>query len=82
MKKIKKIDVFKSSKIQLIILINTLENRIDELENSIKDRLYESFMEKLSEPDEIKRLKEENKKLRLKNRELKSILKDSLDEEV
>lgn len=82
MKKIKKIDIFKSSKIQLIILINTLENRIDELENSIKDRLYESFMEKLSEPDEIKRLKEENKKLRLKNRELKSILKDSLDEEV
>lgn len=82
MKKRRKIDIFKSSKIQLIILINTLENRIDELENSIKDRLYESFMEKLSEPNEIKRLKEENKKLRLKNRELKSILKDSLDEEV
>ncbi len=80
MKKIKKIDILKSSKIQLIALINTLENRIDELESSIKDRLYESFMEKLSEPDEIKRLKEENKNLRLKNKKLKSILKDSLND--
>lgn len=55
--------------------INTLENQIETLENSIKDELYKEFMKKLGETTEIDRLKKENKKLRIKNKELKEIIK-------
>lgn len=55
--------------------INTLENQIETLENSIKDDLYKEFMKKLGETTEIDRLKKENKKLRIKNKELKEIIK-------
>ena len=56
--------------------INTLENKIETLENSIKDELYKEFMKKLGETTEIDRLKKENKKLRIKNKELKEIIKE------
>ena len=55
--------------------INTLENKIEELESVIKDELYEIFMEKLSEPAKMERLIEENKRLRKKNKLLKEIIK-------
>lgn len=55
--------------------INTLENQIETLENAIKDELYKEFMKKLGETTEIDRLKKENKKLRIKNKELKEIIK-------
>ena len=55
--------------------INTLENKIEELEGIIKDELYEIFMEKLSEPAKMERLIEENKRLRKKNKLLKEIIK-------
>ena len=55
--------------------INTLENQVETLENSIKDELYKEFMKKLGETAENDRLKKENKKLRIKIKELKKIIK-------
>lgn len=55
--------------------INTLENQIETLENSIKDELYKEFMKKLGETAENDRLKKENKKLRAKIKDLKEIIK-------
>lgn len=55
--------------------INTLENQVETLENSIKDELYKEFMKKLSETAEKDRLKKENKKLRTKIKDLKEIIK-------
>ena len=61
--------------IKLTRKINTLENQVETLENSIKDELYKEFMKKLGETAENDRLKKENKKLRIKIRELKEIIK-------
>ena len=74
--KIKKIKgIFSLSKIQLIHKINSLEIEKESLEEVIKDELYKTFMEKLSEPSEISRLRKENKNLRAKNKTLKSLLR-------
>ncbi len=77
MKKTKKIDLFKSNKMQLITLINTLENKISELESIIKDELYNTFLDKLKEPANVDRLRKENKKLRLMNKKLKEVINES-----
>jgi len=74
-RKIKDIDLFKLSKIRLIHIINSLEVVNESLEDTVKDELYKTFMEKLQEPQEIKRLKKENKNLREKVRTLKQLLK-------
>lgn len=58
--------------------INTLENEVNSLKETIKDELYKEFMNKLSEAQETTRLKKENKKLRLKIKELKAIIKEDL----
>lgn len=55
--------------------INTLENQVETLENSIKDELYKEFMKKLGETTENDRLKKENKKFRAKIKDLKEIIK-------
>lgn len=59
--------------------IRTLENELEALKLSVKDELYKEFMQKLGEPNEMERLRQENKRLRLKVRELKEILKGSDD---
>lgn len=56
--------------------INTLENKIEALENSIKEELYKEFMKKLGEPIEAERLRKENKKLRQKIKVLKEMIKE------
>ena len=58
------IDLFKLNKIQLIHKINSLELRVEELEDTIKDELYKTFMNKLQEPQELNRYKKENSNLR------------------
>ena len=55
--------------------INTLENQVETLKNSIKDELYKECMKKLGETTENDRLKKENKKLRAKIKDLKEIIK-------
>ena len=55
--------------------INKLENELEALKVSVKDELYKEFMQKLGEPTEMERLRKDNKRLRLKNRELREIIK-------
>ena len=55
-----------SDKGKMYIKINTLENENQFLKETIKDKLYVTFMNKLGEPLEMNRLLEENKKLRKK----------------
>lgn len=74
-KKMKIKNIFSFSKIQLIHKINSLEVEKGALEDTIKDELFKTFMEKLQEPSEISRLRKENKNLRAKNKTLKSLLR-------
>ena len=69
------IDLFKLNKLQLIKKINSLELRVEELEDTIKDELYKTFMSKLQEPQELNRYKKENTNLRKKIKILKKLLK-------
>ena len=55
--------------------INTLEGEVEVLQDTIKDELYKTFMEKLKEPTELARYKRENQNLRAKVKTLKSLLK-------
>lgn len=75
-------DILKLNKTgKLIIKINTLENENETLKSVIKDELYKTFMEKLNEPMETKRLKEENRRLRKKIKIYKEIfLKEKLED--
>ncbi|MBP3504680.1 MAG: hypothetical protein J6K18_06085 [Bacilli bacterium] len=80
MRKLKHVvDLFKLNKIQLIQRINTLELEKSTLEETIKDELYKTFMDKLKEPQELARYKKDNKNLRMKVKTLKQILKGDHD---
>lgn len=80
MRKLKHVvDLFKLNKIQLIQRINTLELEKSTLEETIKDELYKTFMDKLKEPQELARYKKDNKNLRMKVNTLKQILKGDHD---
>ena len=46
---------------------------------NIKDELYKIFMDKLREPQELDRVKKENKNLRSKVKTLKALLKGDTD---
>lgn len=58
--------------------INTLELEIDTLKNVIKEKLYDKFMENIENELEIKRLKKENKSLRINNKKLKAMVKKNV----
>ena len=60
--------------------INTLELENEVLKNAIKDELYKIFMKKLAEPEEAKRYKEENIRLRKQIKVLKQIIKEERNE--
>jgi hypothetical protein len=72
MKKINKIPIW----IKQHRKINTLENKVKALENTIKEELYKEFMKKLGEPMEVERLRKENKMLRQKIKVLKEMIKE------
>lgn len=72
MKKINKIPIWIKQHRQ----INTLKNKVEALENSIKEELYKEFMKKLGEPMEAERLRKENKMLRQKIKVLKEMIKE------
>ena len=59
--------------------INTLELENEVLKNTIKDELYKIFMKKLAEPEEAKRYKEDNIRLRKQIKVLKQIIKEEHD---
>lgn len=54
--------------------INTLENENETLKNIIKEELYQEFMDYVDTRAENERLKETNKKLRGKLKELQNRL--------
>ena len=56
--------------------INALECENEVLKNAIKDELYKIFMKKLAEPEEAKRYKEDNIRLRKQIKVLKQIIKE------
>ena len=56
--------------------INALECENEMLKNTIKDELYKIFMKKLAEPEEIKKYKEDNIRLRKQIKVLKQIIKE------
>ena len=64
------------SKMKLRKRINTLECENEVLKNAIKDELYKIFMKKLAEPEEAKRYKEDNIRLRKQIKVLKQIIKE------
>lgn len=55
---------------------NTLKFKNEMLKNAIQEELYDKFLDKLGEPEEIARLKKENKNLRKKVKILKELLKE------
>ncbi len=55
---------------------NTLKFKNEMLKNAIQEELYDKFLDKLGEPEEIARLKKENKNLRKKVKLLKELLKE------
>lgn len=63
-------------KIKLNLKINSLENKIETLEEAIKDSLFNKFMSKLNDETELNRLRNENKRLRAKVKSLKEIIKE------
>lgn len=76
MKKIKE-KIMSMTKVgKLKLRINTLENENEYLKSTIKDELYKTFMDKLQEPAEIVRLRNDNKGLRKKVKILKEMLKE------
>lgn len=77
MNKILKYILSKNEKGKLFIKINTLENENETLRNVVKDELYKTFMSKLGEPAEMKRLRDENKKMRRKIKLYKEMLLES-----
>lgn len=54
--------------------VNTLENKVEMLENVIKDELYNRFMENIEMVNQVEKLRKENKRLREKNKALKDII--------
>ena len=64
-----------SSYIKLLRKYNKLETEYNVLKEDVKNECFIKLIEKLGEPLELERLREENKKLRLKNKELKDMLK-------
>ena len=61
------------SKIRMLRRINTLTVEVDKLQDVIKSELYKEFMKKLGEPDEVQKLREEIKRLRLKVKNYKEV---------
>ena len=64
-------------KIKLNLKINTLQNEIDTLQETIKEDLLSKFMSKLNDEAELNRLRNENKRLRAKVKPLKEIIKEN-----
>lgn len=54
---------------------NRLETEYQVLQEYVKEECFKKLIDKIGEPLELKRLKEENKRLRIKLKELKNELK-------
>jgi len=57
--------------IKLLQKYNRLETEYQVLKEYVKEECFERLIDKIGEPLELKRLREENKRLRIKLKELK-----------
>lgn len=57
--------------------INSLNLKIETLENTIKNELYKEFMNNLDKSARLEKLTKENKRLKERNKALKEILKEN-----
>lgn len=68
--------VFKVGRyMKLLMKYNTVEGELEVLKDYVKDDCFNKIISKIGEPLELKRLRDENKRLRIKVKELKSCLK-------
>ncbi|MFR5903643.1 MAG: hypothetical protein ACLUGB_01970 [Bacilli bacterium] len=75
MNKLEKVALAVPFVLKLKIQNNGLKSQNESLKSTIQDELYKTFMNKLGEPQEIERLKKENRNLRKKVKELNQIIK-------
>ena len=54
---------------------NTLELKYETLKDQVKEDCFKSLLKVLSEQNDVERLRAENKKLRIKIKELKTMIK-------
>ena len=54
---------------------NTLELKYETLKDQVKEDCFKSLLKVLSEQNDVERLRVENKKLRMKIKELKAMIK-------
>lgn len=59
---------------------NTLKLKYETLEENVKSEIFKKVMKKVDESTEVKRLKEENLKLRNENKRLKEELRNGNNE--
>lgn len=62
--------------LKLLRKYNALELKYETLKESIKEDCFNKLINKIGEPNEIKRFREENKRLRLKIKELKQLIRE------
>ena len=60
--------------IKLLRKYNTLETEYEVLRDYVKENSFNKLIEKIGEPDRVKKLEEDNKRLRLKIKEYKELL--------
>lgn len=58
---------------------NKLQLEYDTLKEEVKNKCFETILEKIGEPITIKRLKEENKRLRIKLKEYKGVSSQNIN---
>lgn len=61
--------------IKLLRKYNKLEMEYEVLREYTKEHCFDKLIDKIGEPDELKRLREENKRLRIRLKELKKQIK-------
>ena len=61
--------------IKLLRKYNRLETEYEVLREYTKEHCFDKILDKIGEPDELKRLREENKRLRIRVKELKKQIK-------
>ncbi len=62
--------------IKLLRKYNALKLDYDMLREQTKNRCFDKLLDKIGEPEEIKRLRKENKRLRIKVKDLKKQLQN------
>ena len=60
--------------IKLLRKYNTLETEYEVLKEYVQNNSFNSLIDKIGEPDKLKKLEEDNKRLRLKIKEYRELL--------